>query len=53
MGLLPDYINSRKNFLKNSLKASLAFTIIPRFVMGGNGYTAPSDKITLGFYQNR
>lgn len=40
---------TRKNFLKNSLKASVAFAIIPRFVMGGNGYTAPSDKLTIGF----
>ncbi len=23
--------------------------IIPRFVMGGKGFIAPSDKITLGF----
>jgi predicted dehydrogenase len=40
---------SRRSFVKNTLKASLAFTIVPRFVLGGQGYTAPSDKITLGF----
>ena len=40
---------SRKAFLANSIKASLAFTIIPRFVMGGKGYTSPSDKINIGF----
>jgi len=25
-----------------------AFTIVPRFVMGGQGYTAPSDQLTKG-----
>lgn len=40
---------TRKAFLANSLKATLAFTIIPRFVMGGRGYTAPSDKLSVGF----
>jgi predicted dehydrogenase len=39
---------TRRNFAGNALKASLAFTIVPRFVLG-KGYTAPSDKITLGF----
>jgi predicted dehydrogenase len=40
---------NRRAFLKNSIKAGIAFTIIPRFVLGGKGYTAPSDLITLGF----
>src|SRR5258705_12788562 len=40
---------SRRHFMKQSLLASAAITIIPRFVLGGKGYTAPSDKITLGF----
>ena len=40
---------TRKAFLANSLKATLAFTIIPRFVMGGKGFTAPSDKLSVGF----
>src|SRR5688500_11750572 len=39
---------SRRKFAGQALKASLAFTIVPRFVLG-KGYTAPSDKITLGF----
>src|SRR4051812_15941053 len=39
----------RRIFLKNTVKASVAFTIIPRFVLGGKGYIPPSDKITLGF----
>ncbi|WP_315817257.1 Gfo/Idh/MocA family oxidoreductase [Paraflavitalea speifideaquila] len=40
---------SRRSFVRNTLTASVGIMIIPRFVMGGKGYTAPSDKITLGF----
>ena len=40
--------NSRRKFVKQSLQAAAAFTIIPRFVMG-RGYLAPSDKINLGY----
>src|SRR4051812_582379 len=38
----------RRKFITSTAKAAIAFTIIPRFVLG-RGYTAPSDKITLGF----
>ncbi|MBO9619840.1 MAG: Gfo/Idh/MocA family oxidoreductase [Niabella sp.] len=41
--------SNRRQFIKNTAKASLAFTIVPRFVMGGRGFIAPSDQITLGF----
>ena len=37
---------SRRKFIKNSALASSLF-IIPRHVLGGNGYTAPSDKLNL------
>ncbi len=40
---------SRRNFINRSAKASIAFTIIPRFVLGGKNFTAPSDKLTTGF----
>jgi predicted dehydrogenase len=40
---------SRRSFLAQTAKASLAFTIIPRFVLGGRGYTAPSDLLQIGF----
>ncbi|HEY8893742.1 MAG TPA: Gfo/Idh/MocA family oxidoreductase, partial [Niastella sp.] len=40
---------SRRRFIENTVKASLAFTIVPRFVLGGNGYVAPSDKLNVGF----
>src|SRR5258706_15248222 len=41
--------NSRRKFLTDAAKATLAFTIVPRFVLGGRGYQAPSDRINLGF----
>ena len=40
---------SRRKFLKRSVSALAAVTIVPRYVLGGPGYTAPSDKINLGF----
>jgi len=36
----------RREFLEGAA-ATAAFTIVPRFVLGGAGYVAPSDKITL------
>ncbi len=40
---------TRRSFVTTSAIASVGFTIIPRFVLGGKGFTAPSDKINLGF----
>jgi hypothetical protein len=37
----------RREFIGSAAKASLAFTIIPRHVLGGPGFVAPSDKLTL------
>jgi myo-inositol 2-dehydrogenase / D-chiro-inositol 1-dehydrogenase len=39
--------NSRRSFLKNSLGAVAAFTIVPRHVLG-KGYIPPSDQLTKG-----
>ncbi len=39
---------SRRDFIKKSAFAATAFTIIPRYVLGGNGYTPPSDKLNIG-----
>lgn len=39
---------SRRQFLGKAIAVS-SFLIVPRFVLGGPGYLAPSDKITLGF----
>lgn len=38
---------TRRKFIKQAAAFS-AFTIVPRFVLGGKGYTPPSEKITLG-----
>lgn len=40
--------NSRRKFLKNTLAVAAGFTIIPRHVLGGKGYIAPSDQLTKG-----
>ena len=40
-------IMSRRNFVGKSALAASAFTIVPRSVLGGIGYTAPSDKLNI------
>lgn len=37
---------SRREFLKKSALAVAGFSIVPRFVLGGKGFIAPSDKLT-------
>src|SRR5688500_11109075 len=37
--------SSRREFVRNSLGALAAFTIVPRHVLG-RGYLAPSDQLT-------
>ena len=39
---------NRRKFL-GSAGAAVAFTIVPRHVLGGPGYVAPSDKLNLGY----
>ncbi len=39
---------SRRAFIAKASVAS-AFMIVPRFVLGGKGFTAPSDLINLGY----
>jgi len=36
---------SRRKFLKNAGIAAAAFTIVPRFTLGGKGFIAPSDTL--------
>ena len=43
-----DYINRRK-FVEVITASALTFTIVPRHVLGGKNYVAPSDKITLAY----
>lgn len=38
----------RRDFLKKTTAATIAFTIVPRHVLGGTGFTAPSDQLTKG-----
>ena len=40
--------NSRRDFLKKTAVTAAAFSIVPRFVLGGNGFIAPSDQLTKG-----
>jgi myo-inositol 2-dehydrogenase / D-chiro-inositol 1-dehydrogenase len=44
MGYHPS--RSRRSFLKNSIGAVAAFTIVPRHVLGGKNFIAPSDQLT-------
>ena len=37
---------SRRKFIKTSLATAAAFTIVPRHVLGGRGFIAPSDQLT-------
>ncbi|MBB2145612.1 gfo/Idh/MocA family oxidoreductase [Pedobacter sp. LMG 31464] len=37
----------RRNFLKTTAVASAAFMIVPRHVLGGKGYLAPSDRLIV------
>jgi len=38
----------RRNFISRSVSAAMAFTILPRNVLGGSGFTPPSDQLTKG-----
>ena len=35
----------RRQFVKHSSLAAGGFMIVPRYVLGGKGYTAPSDRL--------
>src|SRR6188472_78067 len=38
---------SRRDFIKNGLTMAAGFYIVPRHVLGGKGYIAPSDRLTV------
>jgi predicted dehydrogenase len=38
---------SRRTFIKNAALAGAAFTIVPRFVLGGKGFIPPSDIVYI------
>ena len=37
--------NSRRNFIKTTALAAAGFMIVPRHVLGGKGFLAPSDRL--------
>jgi len=37
----------RRDFIKNTTTAAAAFYIVPRHVLGGNGFISPSDKLNI------
>jgi len=37
---------TRRDFVKKAAVSAAVFSIVPRFVLGGPGYTPPSDQIT-------
>ena len=37
----------RRKFIKQASTAAAGFVIVPRHVLGGRGYTAPSDRVRL------
>ena len=42
--------NSRRTFLKHAAVAAAGFSIVPRHVLGGTGFVAPSDKLQCSRY---
>ena len=40
--------SDRRDFLKKTVVTTLALTIIPRNIFGGQGYTVPGDQLTKG-----
>src|ERR1700729_1667624 len=38
---------SRREFLKTGAVAAASFMIVPRFVLGGKGFIAPSDRLLV------
>ncbi|HLL42374.1 MAG TPA: Gfo/Idh/MocA family oxidoreductase [Segetibacter sp.] len=39
--------NSRRNFVKTTALAAAGFMIVPRHVLGGKGFVAPSDRLIV------
>ncbi len=39
--------SGRRNFIRNAALAATGFYIVPRHVLGGKGYIAPSDKLVV------
>ena len=39
---------SRRKFIQTATLSAAGLTILPRFILGGKEYVAPSDKINIG-----
>jgi len=40
------HTTTRREFIQTALASSAGLMIVPRHVLGGSGYTAPSDQLT-------
>jgi hypothetical protein len=40
---------TRRKFMGQTAAAAVGFSIVPRRVLGGVGYVAPSDKVNIAF----
>jgi len=40
---------SRRKFLGQGAGAAVAFSVVPRHVLGGPGFVPPSDKVNIAF----
>jgi hypothetical protein len=47
--MTPEKKINRRKFIGSAATASLAFTIVPRHVIGGAGFIPPSDKLTIAY----
>jgi predicted dehydrogenase len=43
----PDFSPSRRSFIRKTGLSVAAFSTVPRFVLGGSGFTAPSDTVYI------
>ena len=43
----PSPKSSRRKFIRQASLAGAAFTIVPRFVLGGKGYIPPSETVYI------
>ena len=43
----PSVGQSRRDFLRKTALGAASFLIVPRHVLGGNGYISPSDKLNI------
>jgi predicted dehydrogenase len=43
---------NRRNFIGKTAASAVAVTVIPRHVLGGNGFVAANDRVNLGYIGN-